>query len=144
MDVAVLHYLPGRVRLHVPELRRKAALAESALAWLRAQPGITSARLNAACASLVVEFDRAREPALQGILDRLRAVPAKELAALIAGAKLAAAAMPPRPAPLPEPAVKPAARPTKDDVPGLFSSRSPLGLPTLSLAMAFSANPTCR
>ncbi len=54
MDVAVRHYLPGRVRLHVPELCRKAALAESALAWLRAQPGVTGARLNFACASLVV------------------------------------------------------------------------------------------
>jgi hypothetical protein len=32
MDVAVRHYLPGRVRLHVRELCRKAALAESALA----------------------------------------------------------------------------------------------------------------
>ena len=94
---------------------------------------------HTACASLVVEFDRAHEPALQGILDRLRAVPARELAALIAGAKLAAAAMPAAPRPVPSP--KPAARPTKDDVPGLFSSRSPLGLPTLSLAMAFSANP---
>jgi hypothetical protein len=91
----------------------------------------------------VVEFDRAREPALRGRLDRLKAVPARELAALMAGAKLAAAAMPaaPRPAPLP---TQPAARPTKDDVPGLFPARSPLGLPTLSLAMAFSANPTCR
>jgi Cu2+-exporting ATPase len=113
------------------------------LAWLRAQPGITGARLNPACASLVVEFDRTYEPALRGILDRLRAVSARELAALVAGAKLAAAAMPavPRPDPLAKPGAKPAARPTKDDVPGLFSSRSPLGLPTLSLAMAFSANP---
>jgi heavy metal translocating P-type ATPase len=143
MDVAVLHYLPGRVRLHVPELCRKAALAESALAWLRAQPGVTGVRLNAACASLVVEFDRAHEPLLQGILARLRAVSAKELAVLIAGAKLAATANPtaPQSSPPLEPAARPAAGPTKGDVPGLFSSRSPLGLPTLSLAMAFSANP---
>jgi heavy metal translocating P-type ATPase len=143
MDVAVLHYLPGRVRLHVPELCRKAALAESALAWLRAQPGVTGVRLNAVCASLVVEFDRAHEPLLQGILARLRAVSAKELAVLIAGAKLAATANPtaPQSSPPPEPAARPAAGPTKGDVPGLFSSRSPLGLPTLSLAMAFSANP---
>ena len=143
MDVAVLHYLPGRVRLHVPELCRKAAVAESALVWLRAQPGITSVRLNPACASLVVEFDRAHEPVLQGILARLRAVSAREFAALVAGAKLAAAAIPapPQSVAAPKPAAKPAARPTRDDVPGLFSSRSPLGLPTLSLALAFSANP---
>jgi heavy metal translocating P-type ATPase len=143
MDVAVLHYLPGRVRLHVPELCRKAALAESALAWLRAQPGVTGVRLNAACASLVVEFDRAHEPLLQGILARLKAVSAREFAVLIAGAKPAATASPPAPQSSPplKPAARPAAGPTKGDVPGLFSSRSPLGLPTLSLAMAFSANP---
>jgi heavy metal translocating P-type ATPase len=143
MDVAVLHYLPGRVRLHVPELCRKAALAESALAWLRAQPGVTGARLNAACASLVVEFDRAHEPLLQGMLARLRAVSAREFAALMACAKPAATANPPAPQSSPplKPAARPAAGPTKGDVPGLFSSRSPLGLPTLSLAMAFSANP---
>ncbi len=143
MDVAVLHYLPGRVRLHVPELCRKAALAESALAWLRAQPGVTGIRLNAACASLVVEFDRAHEPLLQGILARLKAVSAREFAVFIAGAKLAATANPaaPQSSPAPKPAARPAAGPTKGDVPGLFSSRSPLGLPTLSLAMAFSANP---
>jgi Cu2+-exporting ATPase len=56
MEVTVSHYLPGRVRLHVPELARKAALAEAALAWLRTQPGISTARLNEACASLVIEM----------------------------------------------------------------------------------------
>src|SRR5262249_48740287 len=33
------------------------------------------------------------------------------------------------------------APPTKAEVPGLFSIHSPLNLPTLSLAMAFSSNP---
>jgi hypothetical protein len=32
MDVAVRHYLPGRVRLHVPQLASRAELAEGALA----------------------------------------------------------------------------------------------------------------
>ncbi len=136
MDVAVRHYLPGRVRLHVPELARKAALAEDALAWLRAQPGISSARLNAACASLVVEYDRAHEPLLEGFLARLRAASPRELATLVAGAKAAAAANPavPQHLPAPKPAAKPAAGPSKGEVPALFSSQSPLGLPTLSLA----------
>jgi len=144
MDVAVRHYLPGRVRLHVPGLCRKAALAEAAVAWLRTQPGIGSARLNLACASLVVEYDRAHEPLLDGLLARLRTASPKELAALVDGAKIAGAAnpaapqhsLPPKPA-----AGKPAAVLTKNDVPGLFSSQSPLSLPTLSLLMAFSANP---
>ncbi len=143
MDVAVRHYLPGRVRLHVPDLARKAALAEAALAWLRAQPGISSARLNAACASLVVEYDRAHEPLLQGFLARLRAASPRELAALVAGAKAGAAAKPevPQHSPTPKSAAQPAAAPSKGEVPALFSSQSPLGLPTLSLLMAFSANP---
>src|SRR5450755_4697367 len=144
MDVAVRHYLPGRVRLHVPGLCRKAEVAETTVAWLRAQPGITGARLNLACASLVVEYDRAHEPLLDGLLARLRAMSPKGLAALVAVAKVAAAANPGAPlhAPPPKPAAgKPAAALTKGEVPGLFSSRSPLGLPSLSHLMAFSANP---
>src|SRR6516225_9100504 len=117
MDVAERHYLPGRVRLHVPELCRKAALAESALAWLRAQPGVTGARFNSACASLVVEFDRAREPLLQGILSRLKAVSAREFAVLVAGAKPGAPANPPA-LPQPKSAAKSTmAGPAKGDVP---------------------------
>jgi heavy metal translocating P-type ATPase len=146
MDVAVRHYLPGRVRLHVPELCRKPALADASLGWLRAQPGVSSARLNIDCASLVVEYDCTREPVLEGILAQLKAVSPKQLAAFIgavAGAAAPAKASPPVPAPKPaaNSAAKAAAAPTKGDVPGLFSSRSPLNLPTLSLLMAFSANP---
>jgi hypothetical protein len=44
MEVTVSHYLPGRVRLHVPELARKAALAEAALAWLRLVSGRARSR----------------------------------------------------------------------------------------------------
>src|SRR6516162_7983976 len=141
MEVTVSHYLPGRVRLHVPELARKAALAEAALAWLRTQPGISTARLNEACASLVIEYDRAYEPILQGILTHLRGVSSRELATFVAasaGVKPEAGVSPQA---VPSKPVPKSAAPTKGDVPGLFSSRSPLGLPTLSLAMAFSANP---
>jgi heavy metal translocating P-type ATPase len=142
MDVAVRHYLPGRVRLHVPELARKAALAEAALAWLRTQPGISTARFNADCASLVVEYDRSHEPVLQGILAHLKAVSPAQLAAFFAGAPGAKAPAETSPQVLPRgPAAKQSAAPTKGEVPGLFSSQSPLGLPTLSLLMAFSANP---
>ena len=142
MEVTVRHYLPGRVRLHVPELVRKAALAEAVLAWLRTQPGISTARLNEACASLVIEYDRAYEPILQGILTHLRGVSSRELATFVAAsagvkpeAGVSPRAVPSKPVP------KSAAAPTKGEVPGLFSSESPLGLPTLSLLMAFSANP---
>jgi hypothetical protein len=73
MEITVRHYLPDRVRLHVPELARKEALAEAALGWLRTQPGILTARLNEACASLVIEYDRAYAPILQGISSSLPA-----------------------------------------------------------------------
>ena len=142
MEVTVRHYVPGRMRLHVPELARKAALAEAALAWLRTQPGISTARLNEACASLVIEYDRVYEPILQGVLTHLRGVSSRELATFVAAsaevrpkAGVSPQAVPSKPVP------KSAAAPTKGEVPGLFSSESPLGLPTLSLLMAFSANP---
>src|SRR6516165_12617596 len=142
MEVTVRHYVPGRMRLHVPELARKAALAEAAVAWLRTQPGISIARLNEACASLVIEYDRAYEPILQGILTHLRGVSPRELATFVAasaGGRLEAAVSPQA---VPSKSVqRSAAAPTKGEVPGLFSSQSPLGLPTLSLLMAFSANP---
>ena len=142
MDIAIRHHLPGRVRLYVPDLCRKPAFAETAVRWLRAQPGITGVRLNEACASLLVEYDPVREPVLKDLLAHLAAVSAKQFTALIAAATAA----------LPQVADKAAAAPakspaksggplTKGDVPGLFSARSPLNLPTLSLLMAFSANP---
>ncbi len=114
--------------------------------WLRAQPGITGVRLNEACASLLVEYDPAREPGLKELLAHLAASSAKQLTALIATASTTvpqaadkAAATPAKlPAKLPAKSGGPL---TKGDVPGLFSARSPLNLPTLSLLMAFSANP---
>jgi Cu2+-exporting ATPase len=139
MEVTVRHYLPGRVRLHVPELARKAALAEAVLAWLRTQPGISTARLNEACASLVVEYDRAY--GLKGILTHLKGVSSRQLATFVAasaGVK-PEAGVSPQAVPL-KPALQSAAAP-KEEVPSLFSSQSPLGLPTLSLLMALSANP---
>ena len=41
MDLAVRHYIPGRIRLHVPELCRKPGLTEAALVWLRARNSMT-------------------------------------------------------------------------------------------------------
>jgi Cu2+-exporting ATPase len=142
MEVTVRHYVPGRMRLHVPELARKAALAEAALAWLGRQPGISTARLNEACAILVIEYDRAYEPILKGILTLLRGVSLRQLATLVtasAEGKPEAGGSPQ--VVLSKPVPQSPAVPTKGEVPGLFSSQSPLGLPTLSLLMAFSGNP---
>jgi hypothetical protein len=95
--------------------------------------------LNLACASLVVEYGCAHESMLRGILAGLKTASLKELAALVAGPTVPAGTNPAAIGHSPAP--KSVAAPTKGDVPGLFSSRSPLGLPTLSLLMAFSANP---
>src|SRR5262249_40931730 len=73
MEVAIRHYLPGRVRLHLPALCRKPEVAEAALVWLRAQRYVRSARINFGCACLVLEYDPTREGDLQTLLDRLRA-----------------------------------------------------------------------
>ena len=128
MEFAIRHYLPGRIRLHVPVLGDRPSLAETTVAWLRGHAAVRSVRLNADCACLVVEYDAAHEPALQVMLAQLRqAVPA-DLASLERPAKQSNIKNSNVP-------------PTKQEVPALFSAESPLALPTLSLAMAFSANP---
>jgi heavy metal translocating P-type ATPase len=147
MDIAIRHYLPGRVRLHVPELCRKPSLAEATVAWLRGRDNIRSARLNFDCASLVIEFDAACEALLRGLLAQLRLATTADLAALVAAAPASDAEKSPSPASaLEAPARQSDTKnsnvpPTKQEVPGIFSAQSPLALPTLSLAMAFSANP---
>jgi heavy metal translocating P-type ATPase len=139
MEIAIRHHLPGRVRLHVPDLCRKPALADTAVRWLRGQPGITGVRLNEDCASLVVQYDPAREPLLKELLAHLAALSAKQLAGLIGSAT---ASVPQTTDKAPSvPATKSNGPLTKGEVPGLFSAQSPLNLPTLSLLMAFSANP---
>src|SRR6202012_2099479 len=121
MEYSFRHSMPGRVRLHVPDLCRKPAFAETFLGWLTAQSGVRSARINYDCASLVLEYDPAHEPLLLSLLDRVKTMSLVELKAFVSCAAPAA----------------PAPQPQANDV----SKRSPLALPTLSLMMAFSANP---
>ena len=109
----------GRARLHVPALRNR-RLGEQLLSWLEAQPGIRSARINFDCASLVMEYDPAHEPFLMALLERFKDASLKDIKALCAQTTTDAAPK------------KTALQVTKD---------SPLALPTISLLMAFSANP---
>ncbi len=142
MDIAIRHHLPGRVRLYVPDLCRKPAFAETAVRWLRAQPGITGVRVNEACASLLVEYDPAREPVLKELLAHLAAISAKQLTALIGAADCRCAASRGEGRGGAGQAAGEVGRAAHQGrVPGLFSAQSPLNLPTLSLLMAFSANP---
>src|SRR5215510_12950521 len=50
MELTIRHFIPGRVRLHVPSLCRRRSLAEASMTWLRARDGIRSARINYDCA----------------------------------------------------------------------------------------------
>ncbi len=129
MDFQVRHFMPGRLRLHIPALCRKASLADAFVSWLRAQAGIKRARINYECSSLVVEYDVANHKFFEGMLRELRHTPLSELRVILSLAKPATGATP------------------KDDVAvapnssAVVSWRAPLALPTLSLLMAFSSNP---
>ena len=128
MEFSVRHFISGRIRLHLPSLCRKKVIAEAALVWLQRQPGVKTARLNYTCACLVIEYDANFEGVLRATLGRLSVMSLDDLQKLVdPGKQMSAVAR----API-------ALRPAKP--PSLWS-RTPLTLPTVSLLMAFSANP---
>jgi Cu2+-exporting ATPase len=128
MEFSVRHFISGRIRLHLPSLCRKRAVAEAALVWLQAQPGVKGARLNFACASLVIAYDVKFEGVLRALLGRLSVMSVAELQQLVGSASQSAVAVRPT-TPL---------RPAQQ---GSLWSSTPLTLPTISLLMAFSADP---
>ena len=83
MELTIRHFIPGRVRLHVPSLGRRRSLAEASLKWLRARDGIKSARINYDCACLIVEYDVAHEALLRAVIGRLRLMSIAELRSLV-------------------------------------------------------------
>jgi heavy metal translocating P-type ATPase len=119
MEYAFRHSMRGRLRLNIPALRTNRRFAGSVLAWLRAQTGIKSARINYDCASLVLEYDPAQEAMLKLLLGRLKDASLAEIKAVCASAATSAQ-------------TNKAPEVAKD---------VPLVLPTLSLAMALSTNP---
>src|SRR5271163_4421908 len=128
MHFTVRHSIPGRIRLRIPELCRRQALAERTLTWLRSRKGIRDARINFDCSSLVLEFDPEGEAVLKAILNGLSQSSAKDLARLLGANGAADLAL---------------ATATTDSArsPIVKPRRVPLALPTLSLALAFSTNP---
>src|SRR5262244_3189410 len=131
MELTIRHFIPGRVRLHIPSLCRRRSLAEASLTWLRARDGIRSARVNYDCACLIVEYDVAYEALLRAVIGRLRLMSIVELRSLVMPTELADDG------------------PTERAAGRLDGSQSllrrvPLALPTLSVALAFSANPIVR
>ena len=121
MEYSFRHSMPGRVRLSIPALSHNRRLAENFLSWLKTQTGVRSARINFDCASLVLEYDPKQEALLRLLLDRVRGASLAEVKAFCAAAAVA------------DPQAKAAVL--------QVSKESPLALPTLSLAMAFSSNP---
>ncbi|HEX4410861.1 MAG TPA: heavy metal translocating P-type ATPase [Xanthobacteraceae bacterium] len=128
MEFSVRHFISGRIRLHLPVLCRKRPVAEAALVWLQGQHGVKGARLNYACACLIIEYDPSFEDMLRATLGQLSVMSIDELKTLVSAGKQAAAKV-----------HAPSALTPAKPLP-LWRS-TPLGLPTVSLFMAFSANP---
>jgi len=132
MELAIRHFIPGRVRLHVPSICRRRSLAEASAAWLRGVPGIKSVRINYDCACFVIEYDVAQEALLRTMIGRLRLMSHADLRALVAPAESADD--------------RPATSANGGDLDATRSllRRVPLALPTLSVALAFGLNPIFR
>ncbi len=128
MEFSVRHWISGRIRLHVPALGQKTALSEQLLAWLRRQDGLRDVRVNYDCAALVVSYDEARRPLVELMLAWLAGATLSGLQELIADAASTpmSASMSPHPYPA---------------VPQRRTGGQILALPTLSLGLAFVANP---
>ena len=126
MEFAIRHYIPGRVRVHAPELCHRRTLAEATFAWLRKFPGVTSVRANYDCSSVVIEYERSGEAAAHQLLGRLRSLTIHELRILVG-------------------TNQDSETPSAPDEPlekqFLPPQQAPLILPTVSVALAFSANP---
>jgi hypothetical protein len=133
MEFAIRHFVAGRVRLYVPALCRRRPLAEASLAWLRAQTGVKRARINYDCSSLVVEYDVAHEPLLRAIVGRLALMDLDDLRCRVMPANSRDCNVSFRAGAAHRPEASPS-----------HSLRAPLALPTLSLLLAFSANPIVR
>src|ERR1700738_5656630 len=84
MEYSFRHSMPGRVRLNVPALCRNRGVSEKFLAWLKAQAGVRSARINYDCASLVLEYDQKQEPLLRLMLEHVKTADLADLQALCA------------------------------------------------------------
>jgi Cu2+-exporting ATPase len=128
MEFSVRHFISGRIRLHLPSLCRKKLVAEAALVWLQTQKGVRHARLNYACACLVIEYDVNFEGVLRATLGQLSVMSIADLQRLV-GTIDKSAVQARTPVPL-----------TPAKPPSIWSN-TPLTLPTVSLLMAFSANP---
>ena len=124
MLVEVKHFIPGRVRLYVPDLFCARQSPEQILQCLVEAGAIHKIRTNRACRSVVIEFHRDLPGPITDLVRTLRHKPLEHL--WEPGFDEAALAVPELPAP------------TNGRAP-LW--KQPLVWPTVSLAIAFSASP---
>lgn len=130
MEFSVRHYMKGRVRLYIPDLCRDRGLSENAIGWLTQQQAVRNVRINYDCSSLVIDFDPKYEELFRNLFGRLRLITKNDLAAIISMG-------------LSESPTRHEARELLNNNAGRIPNY-PLTLPTLSLVMAFTANPWIR
>src|SRR5262245_42850558 len=126
MNVEVRHFVPGRLRLHIPELFRTGLVPEQILQRLTMPGAIRKIRSNRGCASVVIEYDRDVPGPIADLVRTLRARSAQHVLDA------------PRDG---EEGNLPVAQPSPDTNIDGTSRKWPLAAPTLSLALAFVSGP---
>lgn len=124
MDFVVRHWIPGRIRLHVPALGTPGLDTGRIESWLKSFDHVREARINRSCANLIVEYDEAHRPLVRMMLGYLGTTTPKSLMEMVEAEP-----------PAEETAIKQADHPPKP------LDATVLALPTVSLALAFSGNP---
>ena len=130
MEFAVRHYMKGRARLYIPDLCRDRILSQNAIGWLTQQQAVRNVRINYECSSLIIDFDPKYEELFRNLFGRLKLITKQDLAAIVS---MGLSESPARHE------AKELLNNNKSKIPNY-----PLTLPTLSLAMAFWANPWIR
>jgi len=130
MEFAVRHYMKGRARLYIPDLCRDRILSQNAIGWLTQQQAVRNVRINYECSSLIIDFDPKYEELFRNLFGRLKLITIQDLAAIVS---MGLSESPARHE------AKELLNNNKSKIPNY-----PLTLPTLSLAMAFWANPWIR
>jgi heavy metal translocating P-type ATPase len=128
MIVEIRHFIPGRIRLHIPELFRADPDPARTLKLLAPTEVIHSLRANLSCASVVIGYDRNRPGVISDLLALLRRHTAKRLLGLPSIPPLLEDGKPAGPAINPPPA-------------NLAPKKWPLIWPTVSLGLTFFGGP---
>ena len=72
MDFSVRHAVPGRIRIHVPQLVGSSSQGDAIIDGLRRLPSIFDVRLNYASSSVAIEYDEDFKDLVEGLLGLLK------------------------------------------------------------------------